>query len=241
MKVVQIGPIFVVPGKKLCTLFHTQNEEKSQNIARGTTDPEIDSVTRIKFSNNITPLALVTNLATRWRHLHWLQIWLPDGATCIGCKFGHQMAPLALVTNLATRWRHLHWLQIWPPDGTTCISCKFGHQMAQLASVQNLVISWRYLHCFQSCPPDCGTALLHCLGLPYWHYQLVLSWYPRQPESHQLSLQKVSHGRTSGPKDRTPGLPGSDKNWNGTFLPQHHLCLGWHTTFLLGTEVIAIL
>ena len=30
----------------------------------------------------------------------------------------------------------------------------------------------------------------HCLELPYWHYQLVLSWYPRQPESHQLSLHK---------------------------------------------------
>ena len=52
----------------------------------------------------------------------------------------------------------------------------------------------------------------HCLGLPYWHYQLVSSWYLHQPESHQLSLQNVCDGRTSGPKDRTPGLPGSDKN-----------------------------
>ena len=40
-----------------------------QNIARGTTDPEIDSVTWIKFSNNMAPLAFVANLATRWRHL----------------------------------------------------------------------------------------------------------------------------------------------------------------------------
>ena len=32
----------------------------------------------------------------------------------------------------------------------------------------------------------------HCLELPYWHYQLVLSWYPHQPESHQLSLTNVS-------------------------------------------------
>ena len=38
-----------------------------QNIARGTTDPEIDSVTWIKHG---TPLALVATLATRWRHLH---------------------------------------------------------------------------------------------------------------------------------------------------------------------------
>ena len=40
------------------------------NIARGTTDPEIDSVTCIKFSNNMAPLALVAYFTTRWRHLH---------------------------------------------------------------------------------------------------------------------------------------------------------------------------
>ena len=87
----------------------------------------------------MAPLALVANLATRWRHLHKLQIWPPDGATCISCKFGHQMALLALFANLATRWSHLHKLQIWPPDGTTCISCKFGHQMAPLALVANKI------------------------------------------------------------------------------------------------------
>ena len=42
---------------------------KIKNIARGTTDPEIDSVTWIKFINNMAPLALIANLATRWRHL----------------------------------------------------------------------------------------------------------------------------------------------------------------------------
>ena len=40
-------------------------------------------------------------------------------------------------------------------------------------------------------------ALPHCLGLPYWHYLLVLSWYLHQPESHQLSLQK---GIVIGPR-----------------------------------------
>ena len=65
------------------------------------------------------------------------------------------MAPLALVTNLVTRWH-------------SCISSKFGHQMAPLESL----------------------ALPHCLGLPYWHYQLVLSWYLHQLESHQLSWTK---------------------------------------------------
>ena len=40
------------------------------NIARGTTDPEIDSETWTKLGNNMAPLALVANLATRWRHLY---------------------------------------------------------------------------------------------------------------------------------------------------------------------------
>ena len=39
-------------------------------IARGTPDPEIDSVTWIKFINNMALLALVAYLATRWGHLH---------------------------------------------------------------------------------------------------------------------------------------------------------------------------
>ena len=78
-------------------------------------------------------LALVANLTTRWRHLHQLQIWPTDGATCISCKFGHQMAPLALVANLATRWHHLHELQSLPPDGTTC---KFSHLMVPLVLVK---------------------------------------------------------------------------------------------------------
>ena len=73
--------------------------------------------------------------------------------------------------------------------------------MAQFGLVQNLVIRWHHLHCLQSWPPGCITALPHCLELPYWHYQLVLSWYLHQPESHQLSLHKVSYSLTSGPKD----------------------------------------
>ena len=66
-----------------------------KNIARGTTDPEIDSVTWIELGNKIAPLTLVAYLATRWRHLHYLQIWPTDGAIYISCKFGLQMAPLA--------------------------------------------------------------------------------------------------------------------------------------------------
>ena len=40
------------------------------NIARGTTDPEIDSITWIELGNNMAPLTLVANLDSRWRHLH---------------------------------------------------------------------------------------------------------------------------------------------------------------------------
>ena len=39
------------------------------NIARGTTDPEIDSVTCIRLTTT-WPLTIVANLTTRWRHLH---------------------------------------------------------------------------------------------------------------------------------------------------------------------------
>ena len=39
-----------------------------KNIARGTTDPEIDSETWT--NNNMAPLALVANLATRWTTNH---------------------------------------------------------------------------------------------------------------------------------------------------------------------------
>ena len=83
---------------------------------------------------------------------------------------------------------HFANLQIWKSSGATCISHKFDHQMASLA-------------------------LPFCLGLPYWYYQLVLSWYLHQPESHQLSLKKLCMDLvTSRPIDRTPGIPGSDIN-----------------------------
>ena len=32
---------------------------------------------------------------------------------------------------------------------------------------------------------------------PYWHYQLVLSWYHNQPESHQLNFKNVCHKCTN--------------------------------------------
>ena len=53
----------------------------------------------------MAPLALVPNWTTRLSHLHQLQNYPPDGATCLSCKFGHQLVLLALVANLATRLR----------------------------------------------------------------------------------------------------------------------------------------
>ena len=51
----------------------------------------------------------------------------------------------------------------------------------------------------------------HCLELPNWHHQFVLSWYLHQPESHQLSFKSMSYLDRSRPIDRTPGIPVSDK------------------------------
>ena len=137
-------------------------------------------------------------------HLNWLQIWPPDDATCIDYKFSHQMASLASVVIFATRWCHSHQLKIGPPSDTTCICSKLGHQVAPLALVPKLAIRWRHLQILQICPPLVAS---HYLGLPYWHCQLVLSWYLHQPESHKLSFknvaQSVSDNRThrSDPRD----------------------------------------
>ena len=58
---------------------------------------------------------------------------------------------------------------------------KFSHQVTSLALLG-----------FKVGLQVVSLALPNSLGLPYWHYQLVLSWYLHQPESHKLSLNKVS-------------------------------------------------
>ena len=55
--------------------------------------PDDTTCASSKVGHLMAPLALVTKLSTRWRHLHRFQIWPPDGANCISCKFAHQMAP----------------------------------------------------------------------------------------------------------------------------------------------------
>ena len=76
------------------------------------------------------------------------------------------MALLASVANLATSWCNLHQLKIGPPRETTCICSKFGHQVVPLALVPKLAIRcYKFGHQVAS----------HCLGSPYWHYQLSVS------------------------------------------------------------------
>ena len=67
-------------------------------------------------------------------------------------------------------------------------------QVAPLALVPMLSTRLGHMHCHiaWNCPIDIITRIATCLGVPYWHYQLVLSWYIHQPESHQFSLQKLS-------------------------------------------------
>ena len=87
-----------------------------------------------------------------------------DSACCICYNFGHQMAPLALVTLALQYCLRLFY----------CIGLKFGHWFNLATCIGSKVV-----HQVQS------LALPHCLGLSYWLYQLVSSWYLYQPESHQ--------------------------------------------------------
>ena len=60
---------------QMCFFFfklshHQDTITNNKNIASGTTDPEIYSVTWTKFGNHVAPLSLVAYLATRWHHVH---------------------------------------------------------------------------------------------------------------------------------------------------------------------------
>ena len=85
--------------------------------------------------------------------------------------------------------------------------------MALLALLVNLVNNRRFLHYNTRRPPGGAICISFKVGhqvvslaLP-WHYQLVLSLYIHQPESHHLSLQKVKHSLSEferhGPIDQT--------------------------------------
>ena len=106
------------------------------------------------------------------------------------------------------------------------ISCKL---------VQNLVIRWRPLQCFQSWPPGRVT----CIATLPWIAILALSVSIELVSSsarvNSVQFYKgvlVCDGLTSGPKDRTPGLPGSDKKSkkNSTKKSVFSISIGpWYT------------
>ena len=84
-----------------------------------------------------------------------------------------------------------NWFKIWSSGDVTCIA-------------------W-----FQSWPPGCVT----CIATLPWNALLALSVSIELVSSSarvtSVKSQQRSRRewRTSGPKDRTPGLPGSDKNY----------------------------
>ena len=103
-------------SRKFCKIY-----VRYKNIARGTTDPWVDTITGGTLQ--------LANLVNRWHHMHLLEIQPPGGATCVSNKFGNQVF-------------HLNQLKIWPTGGATCISQKFGQQVAPLALVRNLANMW---------------------------------------------------------------------------------------------------
>ena len=138
-------------------------------------------------------LALVPNLATRWRNLHQSEIWPPDSATCI---------------NFTTRWHHLHQLQICCPGWVTCIAT---FALDCLLAFNNMT-KWHNLHW----SPGCIT----CIATLPWIALLTLSISIELVSSsarvNSVKFHKglsVTDRRTDGLKDRTPGTPGSDRKW----------------------------
>ena len=76
-------------------------------------------------------------------------------------------------------------------DTITWVTSPAWYLVAIYKTVSKSRRGWHLMYWFQSWPPD--LSLIHCLEMPYGHYQLLLSWYVFQPESHQLSLQNLSH------------------------------------------------
>ena len=152
------------------------------------------------------------------------------------------MAPLALVANFATcilipnlttRWRQLHKFHIWPPK----LSTRLSHLHCQIALDCPIAL---LPYCPIALLPYCSIALLlYCsiALLPYCPIAL-LPWYLYQPELHQLNFNTCQKGKLerTGPIDRTPGTPGSDKNyWYITFALtfMHTSIKSWQTSTLV--------
>ena len=101
--------------------------------------------------------------------------------------------------------------QNWPLGGATYISCKFDQQVGLLASVANLAIRWPCLHQLQIWPPGGAT----CIATLPWIALLASSvCIELVSSSARVTSVKSQQGvvLTSRHIDRTPGIPGSDKN-----------------------------
>ena len=121
---------------------HCNSGNKQTNNARQSSKKNIARVFNLNYLvNQIEFVFILDNSCFRLNclgplchHLNWLQIWPPDGATCIdyksiSCNFGHKVVPPASVKNWATK-----------QPSNTCIHSKFGHQVAPLALVPKLAI-----------------------------------------------------------------------------------------------------
>ena len=138
------------------------------------------------------------------------------------------MVPLTLGQNLANVLCHLFYFQIWPPGGRTCVvflkiifaiflEIKFVFLLSMNSViccklVQNLFIRWSHFH------SKVGNQIVS-LALPHRLALLAVSVstelvYPSARVTSVKFATRYSQfvSDTQTPMDRTPGIPGSDKN-----------------------------
>ena len=101
--------------------------------------------------------------------------------------------------------------QNWPLGGATYISCKFDQQVGLLASVANLAIRWPCLHQLQIWPPGGATCIATLPWIALLASSVCIELVSSSARVTSVKFQK-GVGVTSVPIDRTPGIPGSDKN-----------------------------
>ena len=70
-----------------------------KSIKNHQTLPEAQRTQGIDFKPWVNLSARILQNQFQLHYFNWLQIWSPNGTTCISSKFGHQMVPLALVPN----------------------------------------------------------------------------------------------------------------------------------------------
>ena len=141
------------------------------------------------------PLALVPNLATKWHHLHQLQIWPPDGASCISVKF---------FTNV-TLWSELVQKKEFPKIGLNQVATFAMNEIRQVSDPKAWVccasgnVFLTHMAMLQNCPWKQFFLLLRLLWLCLVHliikqtlwYFLLLHKYRRVVHCTLYSLVKL--------------------------------------------------